>query len=339
MTGSAAWVPVETMVDAGRGLSRRATLGLLAAGLTGAAGLAVRAGRARPRLRIGMNPWPAYELLFLGTERGLFREAGLEVDIVELGSLGDGRRAFESGEVDALCTTLVEVLMARDACHRDLKVVRALDHSEGADVIVARRDLGSVGALKGRRVGVELASLGIYVLARALERAGLTLADVVITSRDQRAMARALFAGDLDAVVTYPPASLEMTADPRFAPVFSSREIPGEVVDVLAIDAARLEREPSILPALLEGHDRALALLAADRSASLATMAAREGLTPAAFEAALADGIRLLGREDQAALLGPGGRLRAVARTTASYLRATSLLGPEPHLEDCILWA
>ncbi len=317
--------------DAARGVTRRRLLG-------GAGGLALGLAscrRSAAPLRIGINLWPGYELLYLAAQRGLFAAQGLDVEIVEFGSLGDTRRAFEFGRIDALATTPVEVLFAREATGRDLRIALVLDESTGGDMLVGARELTSPAELRGKRVGVELASLGVYLLGRSLELHGATLDEVTLTSRDQRAMRASLLAGELDAVVTYPPESVGILADPRFRTLFSSARIPGEVVDVLAIDTALLRTRPALLAQLRAGVEAAFGELERDREGALASMAKREGVSVAEFEATLRDGMRLVRPGEQDAYLGPQGTLRAVVDRTADFLRRAKQLSSSPT--EC-LW-
>lgn len=288
-----------------------------------------------PKLRVAINAWPAYELIYLAQEKGFFREAGADVRLVEFGSLSDARRAYETGRVDGLATTIVEVLMARDATERDLRIVRLLDFSNGADVIVAGPGIRSLADLRGKRVGVELASLGIYVLARALELEGLTLADVEPVPKDQKTMRDALFAGELDAVVTYPPESVATLQDARFRVVFSTLQIPGEVLDVLALDADVLRRRPAQVAAFLRGLDGAFTYYQQHPDDACRIMAEREGISAQEFQRLLTDGITLVAPGEQDAYLGTGGKLRGAVQGAARSLRHVKLISSRPEISEC----
>ena len=112
-------------------------------------------------LRVGINSWPGYEFIFLAQEKGYFRDEHLNVRLVEFSSLSDCRRAYERGQIDAMGTTVVEVLMTRDQSSRSPQIVRICDYSNGADVILAQSAITNGAGLRGARIGVELASLGV----------------------------------------------------------------------------------------------------------------------------------------------------------------------------------
>ncbi|MCX6921662.1 MAG: ABC transporter substrate-binding protein, partial [Verrucomicrobia bacterium] len=119
---------------------------------------------------------------------------------MEFNSLSDARRAYERGQVNTLASTVIEVLQARDNSSRSPQIVQVVDYSNGADVILARPGLTNGASLRGARIGLELASLGVYVLARGLERSGLSLADFKTMPMDQLSMGDAVRKGELDAV-------------------------------------------------------------------------------------------------------------------------------------------
>jgi NitT/TauT family transport system substrate-binding protein len=281
-------------------------------------------------LRIGINAWPGYEFLYLARQKGLFAAEGVDVEVVEFNSLPDARRAFERGQIDGLGTTVIEVLQARSHSERPLQIVRVVDYSDGADVVLARGGIQSVADLRGKRVGVELASLGVYVLARALETGGLSLGEVQAVPSDQLSMEEAFASGELDAVVTYPPSSVRLSREARAATVFTSASIPGEVIDVLAVDARVAAERPGDVVALLRGFERALAYARTHPDDAYAIMAAREGITAQEFAAVLADGVRLVDGAAQAQYFAPGGSLDRVIDASDRYLRAVGQLdGPD----------
>lgn len=280
--------------------------------------------------RIGINAWPGYEFLYLAQEMGFYREEGLEVRVVEFSSLSDARRAYERGQINVIAATVIEVLQIRDNSPRTPQIVQVVDYSDGADLILARPGLTNAAGLRGARIGVELASLGVYVLARGLEQGGLGLADVKLVSMDQLSMGDAFRKGELDAIVTYPPESIKLLRETKASTVFSTAEIPGEVVDVIAVEAELNTRRPGDVAKLLRAYHRALAYARQNPGEAYRIMAERQGITPEEFHAALTEGMQLLSESDQADYLRPGGKLDAVIDTSDRILRQSGQIkGPD----------
>ena len=276
-------------------------------------------------LRIGLNLWPGYEFIFLAEHLGYFKDEGVDVKLIDFSSLGDARRAFERGQIDGLGTTVVEVMLANEASADPLKIVNVVDYSDGADVIIARPGFANIASLKGRKVGVELGSICVYVLARALEQAGMTLADVVVVSKDQASMEADLRAGELDAIVTYPPTSIDALKDPTFTPVFSTKKTPREVVDVIAFGDKTITQRPKDVAAVLRAHKRAQDYYVTHKAEALQIMGKREGVSPEEFELALTEGMRLVTASDQSAYFAQGV-LKTVIDRTGQVLSQTKLL-------------
>lgn len=287
-------------------------------------------------LRVGINCWPTYEFFYLAQEKGWFREQGLDVRIVEFGSLSDARRAYERGQINVMGCTPIEVLQVRDRSARSPQVVQVLNYSAGADVILAQPGLTNVAGLRGAKVGVESTSLGAYVLAQALERNGLRLSDVVTVATDQTSLAEAFRRGELTALVTYPPTSLQLLRETRATRLFSTEEMPGEVLDVVAVEADLAARHPTAVAKLLAAFQRAVRHAAEHPAEAHALMARREGLTPEEFRRALTEGIVLVPAVEQWAFLGPGGRLEPLLEATDRVLRGTGQLRGPDRRAGCV---
>ncbi len=290
-----------------------------------------------PLLRVAANPWPGYEFLFLAESKGFFVDEGVQVQLLETLSLADTRRAFERNQVDVFAGTVVEVLLSADFSDRKPRVFHVCDYSAGADVILARPPVDSVPALKGKRIGIEPASVNVTLLQLALVKNGLRLEDVVAVPLAQNAMPDAVARNNVDAVVSYPPVSMRLLAA-GMTLVFDSTSVPGEVVDVLAADASVLESRRKDIEALVRAYGRAQQFADAHPEEAYAIMARREGISVDEFKAAL-QGIRLVRVDEQAVELGQGAAVERALQLTAKGLLSIKLLGGAPDLPGLIDYA
>ncbi len=256
-------------------------------------------GLSSQLLRIGTNVWPGYEPLYLAAEREDWR-GELNIRLVEYPSATEVIRAFRNHTLEAAALTLDEVLTLREA-GIPLKVVAVLDVSAGADVILAKPGIERFADLKGRRIGVESTALGAYILTRALQENDMSLADVEVVHLDVSAHLRAFRAGVVDAVATFEPVKTKLIgAGAR--ELFSSREIPGEIVDVLVVQAETLGRDRRRLRAMLAGWFRALDYMQRQPMAAARFTARRLKMTPQNIVASY-DGIELPDVADNLRLL------------------------------------
>ncbi|NDC38542.1 MAG: hypothetical protein EBZ48_10875 [Proteobacteria bacterium] len=289
-----------------------------------------------PPFRVGINLWPGYEFLYLAQEKGFLKDRGVDIRLVEFNSLSDARRAFERGQLEALATTIVEVLQIRDQSKRRPQIVRVLDYSNGADKIIASPSFKTFADLKGARFGVELASLGVYILARGLELHGIKLDEINAYSMDQLSIDGAFRSGVIDAAVTYPPISTNLLGIPGTSTLFSTTEIPGEVVDVLAVDSDTILRDRERVAVVVDGINRAIAFSKTSPAEAHAIMARREGIAPQAFAEALSQGVVMLTDAEQQAYLGPEGKLLPLIRNAARILKEVSQLTNDTVSDDVI---
>jgi NitT/TauT family transport system substrate-binding protein len=303
----------------------------LAAVLALCGGLALSGcGRPSAPLRIGLNLWPPYGMLELAEAKGYFKEEGVEVRLFVAGSLSETRRAFETGKLDGLATTIVETMVARDGTGRDPRIVRVVNFSDGADVIIASENIRSISDLRDKTVGVEMASLGMFLLSRALASADLTLDDLQVVSKDPGVMIDELRNGRLDAVVVYPPESLQLAGEAGFRTIFSSADIPGEVVDLIAFEQSVLRDRPAEVAAFLRALDRAHRFLQEDPAEACRVMGRAWSINPEAFGELLAHGIRMVPPAEQSDYLAPGGRMEEVIRLVGRALQQARIISKAP---------
>lgn len=270
-------------------------------------------------LRVGIDPWPGFAPLFLAADQGFFAEEGVDVELVELSSLADVRRAFERGQTDGMASSLVEVLDADRNSERAPVIALMADYSNGADVILAKRDITNVAALKGQRIGLEPSSLNRFILARALAQGGLSMADVEIVSLPQAGLKEAVEVGLVDAVVTYPPISTNIKQTGLMAQIFTSADIPGEVSDVVSFDRETALRRSADIDALVRAWGRAIDAIAENPKESYQVIARYIGMNVDDLEDTY-NGIELISADRQAGFLRADGALADGIQTLSVFL-------------------
>ena len=292
--------------------------------------------RERDPIRIGINAWPGYEFLYLAQEKGFFEKEGVNVRIIEFNSLADGRRAYERGHLDGLACTLIEHIQILDRSDRSPKISLVVDYSNGADVILAKAGISTVQELAGTSIGLEIGSLGVFVLARALDIAGLDLADIQIKPLNQISIDSALCKGEIDAAISYPPASIKMQQSCGGSVIFSSAEIPDEIVDVVVLEESLIEARPSDAQAVVRAFFSAQAWAYQNPEEAFTLMGRREGLTGAEFKQALEDGIRIVKSGDQERFFAEGGALDKALSHCARVLRYTNQITDLSRIKQSI---
>jgi len=263
-----------------------------------------------PPLRVGLVVFPGFEPIFLARSMGLFSDE--DIQLVDQGAAADALRAFRNGTVDVVGFTTDFAIEAMTT-HPTTRIIYTPDVSLGVDAVVAGPGIATVADLRGKRVGLEASTLGLFMLSRALDHAGLEWDDVEQVSIDIPDQVAAVAAGRVDAVVTYDP-SLTQLLNMGQHVVYSSAEIPGEVVDVLIV------REE-----LFATHSRQLQLLVDSWSAGIEEMrrrplesarivVPREHVSPEEFLQAL-EGLQLLTPDEIRRMFVPAGSTSPLMET------------------------
>jgi len=230
-------------------------------------------------LKLGTVVWVGYEPLYLGREKGFIDSN--EIKLVEFLSASQVLRAFKNNLIDVAALTIDEVMILLDEGF-DASIFLVVDVSNGADVIIANKKFNSLKELKGRRIGYENTALGAYILSRALKMNGLTSRDVELIDMDVNETESALINNKVDGVVTFEPARSRLL-EQGYKEVFSSREIPDEVVDVLVVRKEKLQQYKPVLKKLINGWFKSVEYMAANKKESLDIMNKRLGLSESAI--------------------------------------------------------
>lgn len=287
-------------------------------------------------LTLGMNAWVGYDPLVLAREQGLIDTQAVKV--IELASNSESLRHFRNHVLDAAALTLDEALRLADEGFAP-RVVAVLSESAGADVVMARPSLSQLDALRGCTVAVEASTVGALVLQRLLAAAGLSAADVRVINVEATQHAALLRSGRADAAVTYEPLAAAMRAE-GFRALFDSRQMPGDIMDVLVVRDAVLSERPAQVQALLAGWQRGLAAVQRAPEHSASQLAPGADMNPSEY-LAVAQGLRFISPERSLALLS--GQPRALGQASDRLVRTLqameliretpdwgTLLAPEP---------
>ena len=287
-----------------------------------AALLAALAGCGQPAgtpFQIATNVWIGYEPLYLA--RSLGKLDPREFRLVEMSNSTDSIRALRTGMVQAAALTLDEAYtLLQDGV--DLRLVLVTDVSSGADAILGKPGVDSLPALKGKRVGVENATVGGYLLSRALESVSLRPEDLMVLPLTEGEIEEAFRKGAVDAVVTFDPVRSRLLAAGAVV-LFDSSRIPNEIFDVLVVRAEAARQDPDRLERLRAAWFEALAHLQANPRDAIRRMAPREAIAPEVFQKALS-GLTLPDRDAEAKLRFGG--IQGPARRLADLMLRNKLL-------------
>ena len=284
-------------------------------------------------IRIGTFPGPTSEPIFLAQHRGWLPPSDFR--LVEFINDSEVMRAFRNGSIEAAFISLEEVLaLAQSGLDPVILFVTA--ESRGGDAVVAHPDVTSLPDLRGRRVAVQVNSVSIYLLRRALETAGLTTADLQVVNLSPHRHRESFVRREVDAVVTTEPVRTDIMAQGGVE-LFSSASLPLEVVGVTIINGGYLEQHGDRASALCTAWRRAEADLRTSAE-TRAWMAGHMRITPEALTEML-DVVRFVSPSESHALLGPPRpHLMATTARIQSFLVESGLLSRTLALDPLFRW-
>ena len=301
--------------------------------LSATASLALMLGgckwRQQPLLRHAAHPWPGYEFIYLARELNLLDPS--LVKLIETPAATANIRALGSQVIESSSLTLDEVLSARER-GIPLTIISILDVSMGADVLMAPASVSNLSGLKKLRIGVEHTATGALMLDSALKAGGLTANDIetVYVTVDEHYEAYAQ--GLVDAVVSYEPVKSRLAKLGAHV-LFSSREIPGMIIDLMAVRSDIMESHAAAIREVVHAHFRALAAWQRDPEKYSALMAARLNLPVADVVGAFST-LELPDLQQNLSWFeGADPRILQTARTLGRSMAASGLLKAEPSLE------
>ena len=213
----------------------RRTLGML----IGAALLTLSAlGNAEP-LKIGYSDWPGWVAWEVAVDKGWFKEDGVDVSF-EWFDYVASMDAFAAGQLDAVSMTNGDALVTGATGAKSVMILMN-DYSNGNDMVIGAPGIGSVKDLKGKKVGVEVGFVGHLLLLNALEKSGLTEADVELVNVPTNDTPQVLASGEVDAIVAWQPSSGSALAlVPGSKAIYTSADEPGLIYDLLCVSPASL---------------------------------------------------------------------------------------------------
>jgi NitT/TauT family transport system substrate-binding protein len=142
--------------------------------------------------------------------------------------------------------------------------VMPIDYSNGGDAIVATKDITKVSDFKGQKVAFNPLSPSDFLLSYALQSNNLTEKDVTPVNMTPEAVPAAMASGGVKIGVTYEPTVSQvvgMDDGKKYHVVFSSKDAPGLITDVLIAKTAYIKKNPKIIKALIQGYVDGLAYM------------------------------------------------------------------------------
>jgi NitT/TauT family transport system substrate-binding protein len=233
-------------------------------------------------VKLGTVVWIGYGPFYVADALDLYKKYNLKVSLQFFTDPGLIPPALVSGAIDGAMLTYDQVIgqVAGGQAH---KVVMPIDYSNGGDAIVATTAITKITDFKGKKIGFNPLSPSDFLLSYALKVNGLTDKDISAVNMTPEAVPAAMASGQMQIGVTYEPSLSQIISQgggKKFHVVFSSKNAPGLIADVLVFDDKTLKSRPADVTGIIKGYLDGLAYIKAKPDEAAKIIGKAMGITP-----------------------------------------------------------
>jgi NitT/TauT family transport system substrate-binding protein len=228
-------------------------LGVLAAVGSATFSLAAHAATA---VKIGTVVWIGYGPFYVADQLDLFKKSGMKVTMQIFNDPALIPPAVTGGSVDGGMITYDQVISSVSK-GATMRVVMPIDYSNGGDAIVATKEITSIAQFKGQKIAFNPLSPSDFLLSYALQSNKLSEKDIQPVNMPPEGVPAGMASGGVKIGVTYEPSVSEIVAmdgGKKFHVVFSSKDAPGLITDVLVFKSEYIKKNPAVVKALIQGY-------------------------------------------------------------------------------------
>lgn len=245
---------IGSLATAGRA-SLAAVACVIAGVLASACGSQPASPLSSEPIRVASYVWPGSFWVDVAHDKGWFREAGLNVERVDVNQkYFKSMNLVNSGELTAMGFSQYD-LVRHVAAGNDLAGIIAIDYSETAEALIARPGLRRLRDLKGKKIALYRGTYLEYMLSVVAQRDNLDLKDITLVDRTGEEAIADFEAGRVDAILAWEP----FVSDAKKAggvPIFSAGDFPGLTYSVFTLRRDFIESHPREVEALVQVWQR-----------------------------------------------------------------------------------
>ena len=233
---------------------------------------------------VGWMPWDVIESQKIMDKWA--KKYGINVEIVQINDYIESINQYSSGEFDGCVMANTDALGIPAAGGVDSTALIIGDYSNGNDAVISKT-AKSIKDLKGTNINLVELSISHYLLARALEKNGLSEKDLTVVNTSDADMVSAYATADVTSVVTWKPQVSEIQKMPKANTIFDSSKIPGEIIDLMVANTQTLKENPEFGKALVGAWYEMMTLMTSNSKESIEAktiMAKASGTDLAGFE-------------------------------------------------------
>ncbi|MEW6563665.1 MAG: ABC transporter substrate-binding protein [Pseudomonadota bacterium] len=220
------------------------------------------AGAATP-VKIALTTWIGYSPFYVAEGKDFYKKHDLKVTLQTFADPAMLPSAVAGKAVDGALMTFDQVIGAA-AQGQLFKVVMPIDYSNGGDAVLADMSIKKISDLKGKKVAYAPLSPSDFLISYALKINGMSDKDISPVNMTPEAIPSAMASKAVPAGTTYEPnvsQILAMGGGKQFHVIYSSKEAPGLIADVLVFDDAYIKKHGKEVSALIKAYLDGLAYM------------------------------------------------------------------------------
>ncbi len=195
--------------------------------------LSCQQNKSKPNdVKIGIYEWSGYNPFIIAEQANIFSKNGLNAEINRYSSAKEEMDALRTGTIQGAALTLEEVIELVSSGF-PVKVVLILDYSMGGDMILGQPEITGMEQLMGKKIGHESTVISEFLLFQGLQLNGLKTSSFELISIPATEFVKAFKSKEIDALVCYNPFASKLIEEEKANLLFSSAEIPFQIIDVL----------------------------------------------------------------------------------------------------------
>jgi NitT/TauT family transport system substrate-binding protein len=292
----------------------------------------------RQTIKLGLNLWAGFMPWKVADVKNFFESNGLKAEVIWFPVLSDQLNAFNTGKVDVIGSTTSDFLSSISNGVK-AKVISITDVSLGADAIVANPTIQSIKDLVGKQASVELGTVGHLLFLKALEKGGVPQEKVKLVNQTADTAIASLMSGKTDVVYSYEPFVSQAVSSGKGKVLFSSKDLPGIVPDLMVVRQEVLDRQPEDIQKLLKVWYETIAYRSDHLEEVLPIEAKQAGVSVDEYKSLL-KGFKWLNPQEAQTAFKPGSTTESLpyaAKETAKFMLEQKLITQEPPAMETLI--
>lgn len=180
-------------------------------------------------LRIGVTQWIGFSAAQYAQSSGLYKNAGLKIEIIRAQNNEDLFYKYENGEVDAVATNLFALALHKSRGD-SLRLVLPSDYSNRDHALFSKNPIQNIQDLQNKKIGIDATgSAAHFAVVQLLKHAGLSEDQVTFEPVPENEIIEALNNNIVDAAFTSGKNTDDATAK-GFHIITKGGDVPGLIL-------------------------------------------------------------------------------------------------------------